>query len=66
MGAAFVNQGLISPRLRLPRKISQKIQDQINAWATETGLPRVHISRILAMSIGEKNSPEPLREYMGD
>ncbi len=32
----------------------------------ETGLPRRHISRILAMSIGENHSPEALREYMGE
>ena len=42
------------------------IQDQINRWAKKTGLPRAHISRILAMSIGENNSPEALRQYMGE
>src|SRR3546814_9257021 len=31
----------------------QKIQQQFNAWAKESGLPFVHISRICAMSIGE-------------
>src|ERR1700733_9663084 len=30
-----------------------KVQAQFNAWATETGLPYVHLSRICAMSIGE-------------
>jgi 3-methyladenine DNA glycosylase Tag len=30
-----------------------KIQGQFNAWAEETGLPYVHLSRICAMSIGE-------------
>lgn len=30
-----------------------KIQAQFNAWAEETGLPYVHLSRICAMSIGE-------------
>jgi 3-methyladenine DNA glycosylase Tag len=30
-----------------------KVQAQFNAWAKETGLPYVHISRICAMSIGE-------------
>ncbi|MER8483564.1 DNA-3-methyladenine glycosylase I [Mesorhizobium sp. M1322] len=43
-----------------------KIQSQINAWAAQTSLPRRHISRILAMSIGENHSPEALREYMGE
>jgi len=31
----------------------QKVQDQMTAWATETGLPLTHISRICAMSVGE-------------
>jgi 3-methyladenine DNA glycosylase Tag len=30
-----------------------KVQAQFNAWAEETGLPYVHLSRICAMSIGE-------------
>ena len=30
-----------------------KVQAQFNAWATATGLPYVHLSRICAMSIGE-------------
>ena len=38
----------------------------MNAWAEETGLPYKHLSRILAMSIGENHSPEALREYMGE
>ena len=42
------------------------IQDQINRWAKKTGLPRAHISRILAMSIGENNSADELKAYMGE
>ena len=34
-----------------------KVQAQFNAWAAETGLPYVHLSRICAMSIGENRSP---------
>jgi 3-methyladenine DNA glycosylase Tag len=34
-----------------------KVQAQFNAWATETQLPYVHLSRICAMSIGENRSP---------
>jgi 3-methyladenine DNA glycosylase Tag len=34
-----------------------KVQAQFNAWASETGLPYVHLSRICAMSIGENHSP---------
>ncbi|MGZ5934089.1 MAG: DNA-3-methyladenine glycosylase I [Rhizomicrobium sp.] len=33
-----------------------KVQAQFNAWATETGLPYVHLSRICAMSIGENHA----------
>jgi len=33
-----------------------KVQAQFNAWATETGLPYVHLSRICAMSIGESHA----------
>jgi len=34
-----------------------RIQDQFNAWATETGLPRSHLSRICAMAAGENIEP---------
>ncbi|MEW9808065.1 DNA-3-methyladenine glycosylase I [Mesorhizobium sp. ZMM04-5] len=47
------------------KKDQQKVQDQINAWAKETGLPRAHISRILSMSIGENNPPEVIAGYTG-
>ncbi|HEY6389100.1 MAG TPA: DNA-3-methyladenine glycosylase I [Candidatus Acidoferrum sp.] len=33
-----------------------KVQAQFNAWAKETGLPYVHLSRICAMSTGENYS----------
>jgi 3-methyladenine DNA glycosylase Tag len=33
-----------------------KIQAQFNAWAKETGLPYVHLSRICAFSIGENEA----------
>jgi 3-methyladenine DNA glycosylase Tag len=33
-----------------------RVQAQFNAWADETGLPRVHLSRICAMSIGENRT----------
>jgi 3-methyladenine DNA glycosylase Tag len=48
------------------KKDMAAIQQQMNRWAAKTGLPRAHISRILAMSIGQNNSPEALREYMGE
>jgi 3-methyladenine DNA glycosylase Tag len=34
-----------------------KVQAQFNAWAEETGLPYVQLSRICAMSIGENRTP---------
>jgi 3-methyladenine DNA glycosylase Tag len=33
-----------------------KVQAQFNAWAAETGLPYVYLSRICAMSIGENRT----------
>ena len=66
MAAALREAGLDIAESPISKKDLDKIQKQINQWAAETGLPRRHISRILAMSIGENNSPEALREYMGD
>jgi len=42
-----------------------KVQAQFNAWAEETGLSYIHLSRICALSIGENYSPEKLAERMG-
>lgn len=42
-----------------------KVQAQFNAWAEETGLPYVHLSRVCAMSIGENYDPAKLLERMG-
>lgn len=42
-----------------------KVQAQFNAWAEETGLPYVYISRICAMSVGENYEPERLA-HAGD
>jgi 3-methyladenine DNA glycosylase Tag len=39
----------------------RKIQDQLNAWARETGLPYAHLSRICAMSIGENHDAQTLK-----
>ena len=33
-----------------------KVQAQFNAWAEETGLPYAHLSRICALSVGEKHA----------
>ena len=45
---------------------SRQGQAQFNAWAEETGLPYVQLSRICAMSIGENYSVERLASYAGD
>ena len=39
-----------------------KVQAQFNAWAEETGLPYVHLSRICAMSVGENYGAEEMME----
>ena len=43
-----------------------RIQARMNKWAKETGLPRMHISRILSMSIGVNHSAEELAAYSGE
>jgi 3-methyladenine DNA glycosylase Tag len=42
-----------------------KVQAQFNAWAEETGLPYVHLSRICAMSVGENYAAEELMRRGG-
>src|SRR6201987_500929 len=42
-----------------------KVQAQFNAWAEETGLPYMHLSRICAMSVGESYTNEKLAEMIG-
>lgn len=42
------------------KKDLRKAQAQLNAWAAESGLPMVHVSRICAMSIGENYVAEKL------
>ncbi|RUV21997.1 DNA-3-methyladenine glycosylase I [Mesorhizobium sp. M7A.F.Ca.MR.245.00.0.0] len=66
MATALRDAGLDIAESPTSKKDLDKIQRQINQWAAETHLPRRHISRILAMSIGENHSPQALREYMGD
>jgi 3-methyladenine DNA glycosylase Tag len=66
MAAALRDAGLDIAENPTSKRDLDKIQSQINAWAAQTGLPHRHISRILAMSIGENHSPEALREYMGE
>jgi 3-methyladenine DNA glycosylase Tag len=46
------------------RKDLATVQEQMNRWAGESGLPYAHLSRILAMSIGENRSLEALRSRL--
>lgn len=48
------------------KKDLRKIQDQMNAWAKESRLPMLHVSRICAMSIGENYDAEKLMRAGGD
>lgn len=66
MVAALREAGLDIAESPTSKRDLQKIQGQMNAWAQETGLSRKHISRILAMSIGENHAPETIRQYTGE
>jgi hypothetical protein len=66
MAAALRDAGLDIAENPSSKRDLDRIQAQINQWSAKTGLPRRHISRILAMSIGENRSVEALSEYMAD
>mgnify|MGYP001233748169 FL=1 len=66
MVAALRDAGLDIAENPTSKRDLQKIQAQINDWAAETRLPRKHISRILAMSIGKNSPPETIRHYTGE
>jgi 3-methyladenine DNA glycosylase Tag len=66
MAAALRDAGLDIAESPTSKRDLDKIQAQINQWSAKTGLPRRHISRILAMSIGENHSVETLSAYAGD
>lgn len=63
--AALRDSGLDVAESPASKRDLARVQEQMNAWAEETGLPYRHLSRILSMSIGENNPPEVLKEYMG-
>jgi 3-methyladenine DNA glycosylase Tag len=63
--AALRDSGLDLAENPTSKRDLARIQEQMNAWAEETGLPYRHLSRILSMSIGENHPPEVLKEYMG-
>lgn len=66
MGAALRDAGLDIAENPTSKRDLAMVQMQLNAWARETGLPYTHISRILAMSIGQNNAPEAIRAYTGE
>lgn len=66
VAAALRDAGLDIAESPTSKKDLDRIQARINAWVGETGLSRKHVSRILAMSIGENHPVETLREYAGE
>lgn len=66
MSAALRDAGLDIAESPTSKKDLAKVQRQINEWAKESKLSRMHISRILSMSIGTNRTPEELRQYMGE
>lgn len=65
-GAALRDAGLDITENTTSKRDLARIQQQLNAWQAETGLPYRHLSRILSMSIGANHSAEQLMEYMGE
>ncbi|MBO6716381.1 MAG: DNA-3-methyladenine glycosylase I [Rhizobiaceae bacterium] len=65
MIAALRDAGLDISEAVSSKADKAKVQAQLNAWAAETGLPYIHLSRILSMSIGPNRSAEELAQYMG-
>lgn len=66
MAAALRDAGLDIADNPTSKRDLLKIQERMNALVAESGLPYAHVSRVLAMSIGENNSPERIREYTSD
>lgn len=63
--AALRDAGLDIAETPTSKRDLTKVQEQFTAWASETGLPRTHLSRICAMSIGENYDAETLVSRMG-
>lgn len=63
VSAALRDAGLEIAEKPTSKRDLQKVQNQFNLWAVETGFGFTHISRILAMSIGENIAPERLRQF---
>jgi len=63
--ACLRDAGLEIAETPTSRRDLAKVQAQFNAWAEETGLPYVHLSRICALSIGENYETSQLAEMQG-
>jgi len=66
LAACLRDAGLDIAETPTSKRDRKKIQDQINAWAEESGRSRTEISRICSMSIGENYDAAALAERMGD
>ena len=66
MAAALRDAGLAVAESPTSKEDLAAIQARMNAFASETGLPYTHLSRILALSIGENRAAEDLRAYVGE
>jgi 3-methyladenine DNA glycosylase Tag len=66
MAAALRDAGLDIAEQPTGKGDLSKIQAQINEWAAQTGLPRAHVSRILAMSADINHTPEDIRRYIDE
>lgn len=56
VAACLIDAGLDIAPNPTSKKDLARIQAQFNAWATETGLPYAHLSRICALSIGSNTA----------
>jgi hypothetical protein len=65
VAACLRDAGLDVAEVITSKRDLAKVQTQFNAWAEETGLSYVHLSRICAMSIGENYSANRLTSYAG-
>jgi 3-methyladenine DNA glycosylase Tag len=65
VGACLRDAGLDVAETITSKRDLAKVQAQFNAWAEETGLPYVQLSRICAMSIGENYGTDTLARFVG-
>jgi len=63
--ACLRDAGLDVAEVITSKRDLSKVQAQFNAWAEETNLPFVHLSRICAMSIGENYPTDKLASFAG-